>query len=66
MKEMINENYSFKKLIRDYSFYILKIRDNILNKANTNINEWMNDTISENNIDLLNNILIDTIKKYLL
>ncbi len=66
MKEMINENYSFKKLIRDYSFYILEIRDNILNKVNTNINEWMNDTISQNNIDLLNNILIDTIKKYLL
>ena len=66
MKEMINENYSFKKLIRDYSYYILEIRDSLLNKANTNINEWMNDTISQNNIDLLNNILIENIKKYLL
>ncbi len=65
MKEMINENYSFKKLIRDYSYYILEIRDSLLNKANTNINEWMNDTISQNNIDLLNNILIENIKKYI-
>lgn len=62
MKELINENYSFKKLIRDYSFYILEIRDNFLTKANTNINDWINDTIPQNNIDLLNNILIENIK----
>ena len=63
MKELINEKYSFKKLIRDYSFYIIEIRDKFLSKSNTNINEWINDTIIQNNIDLLNNILIENIKK---
>lgn len=62
MKEFINEKYSFKKLIRDYSFYVIEIRDNFLSKSNTNINEWINDTVTQNNINLLNNILIENIK----
>lgn len=53
-KELINGKYSYKKLIRDYSYYIIEIRDNILTKANTNINEWINDKISDKNINLLN------------
>ncbi len=63
MTELINENYSFKKLIRDYSFYVNEIRDGLLTKANTNINEWINDTIPQHNVDLLNNLLIERIKK---
>ncbi len=62
-KELINEKYSFKKLIRDYSYYILNTRDSYLSKANTNINEWINDTMSTKNMDLLNSILTEEIKK---
>lgn len=61
MKEMINENYSFKKLIRDYSYYVLEIRNTFLTQANTNINEWINDTITQNSINKLNSILIENI-----
>ena len=61
-KELINGKYSYKKLIRDYSYYIINIRDNILLKANTNINEWINDIITEKNIELLNLTIKDTIK----
>ena len=60
-KELINGKYSYKKLIRDYSFFIVDIRDKLFIKANTNINEWINDTILDKNIELLNTILIDNI-----
>lgn len=60
-QELINGGYSYKKLIRDYSFYIIEIRDKILSKANTNINEWMNDTINRTNIQHLESILTDQI-----
>ena len=61
-KELINNKISYKKLIRDYSQYIIDIRDKIFIKANTNINEWINDTILEKNIELLNFVISDNIK----
>ena len=60
-RELINNNYSYKKLIRDYSHYVTIIRDNLFIKANTNINEWINDTISDKNINQLNNVLLEEI-----
>lgn len=62
-KELINSKLSYKKLIRDYSQYIIDIRDKIFISANTNINEWINDTIPEKNIELLNSIIYDNINK---
>jgi len=62
-KEFVNEGYSFKKIIRDYSYFVISIRDEFLNKSNTNINEWNNDTISKENTINLNNILIESIEK---
>ena len=53
-KELINSKYSYRKLIRDYSQYIIDIRDRLFIKSNTNINEWINDTIPDKNIELLN------------
>ena len=41
---------SFKNLIRNFSYYIVEIRDNLLKKFNVDINDWM-----------VNNIEIDTI-----
>lgn len=60
-KELINNKISYKKLIRDYSQYIIDIRDKMFIRANTNINEWINDTIEEKNIELLNSVITDTI-----
>ena len=34
--------------------FLFEIRDKLFLKANTNINEWINDTIPDKNIDLLN------------
>jgi ankyrin repeat protein len=56
-KEIINKDYSYKKLIRDYSSYLTDIRDKILNKANININNWINDNINPHNLELLNQTL---------
>lgn len=52
--ELINGKISYRKLIRDYSYYIIEIRDKLFLKSNTNINEWINDTLTDKNIDLLN------------
>lgn len=60
-RELINGKYSYKKLIRDYSWYITDIRDKLFLKANTNINEWINDTIQDKNLELLNNAIRDEI-----
>jgi ankyrin repeat protein len=61
-KEIINNKISYKKLIRDYSHYIIEIRDKILNKIDTNINDWINDNLSNEQIISLNNIIINEIK----
>lgn len=62
-QELINGNHSYKKLIRDYSYYITNLRDSFLKKSNTNINEWINDKISQKNINILQNLLINQIIK---
>ena len=63
--ELINNNYSYKKLIRDYSSYITKNRDALFKKSNTNINEWINDTIIQINVDKLNSLITNEINKIL-
>lgn len=63
-KEFISSKLSYKKLIRDYSQYIIDIRDKIFISANTNINEWINDIIPKKNIELLNSIILDIIKSF--
>ena len=60
-RELINSKYSYRKLMRDYSYYIIEIRDKLFLKANTNINEWINDIIPDKNIDLLNTSIIEQI-----
>jgi hypothetical protein len=53
---------SFKKLIRDYSSYITEIRDKLLSKIDSNINFWINDKITSEQLVLLNKIIINDIK----
>ena len=40
-------NNSFKKLIRNYSMNIVKIRDDYLKKYEINIDDWMNGNYNE-------------------
>jgi ankyrin repeat protein len=44
---------SFKNLIRNYSKNITDLRDNILVKANMDINDWLNDVITNLQIEKL-------------
>lgn len=45
------KNISFKNLIRNYAENIIKIRDNILNQSNLDINDWLNDEITKEQVD---------------
>jgi ankyrin repeat protein len=40
-------NISFKNLIRNYSINITKIRDSVFSKASVDINDWINDEITD-------------------
>jgi hypothetical protein len=62
-KEIINEEYSYKKLIRNYSNFITEFRDKLLTKIGININDWINDTIIPEQQIILNNIYKESIKK---
>jgi ankyrin repeat protein len=62
-KEIINEEYSYKKLIRNYSYFITDLRDKLLTKANININNWINDTMSLEQKNTLEKAYTDEIKK---
>lgn len=52
---------SFKNLIRNYSKNIIELRDQILNKADLDINDWLNDVITNTQIDNLINEIIEII-----
>ena len=60
--EIINNYMSFKKIIRDYSTFITEIRDKLLSKIDSNINFWINDKITSEQIILLNKIILIDIK----
>lgn len=62
-KEIINEDFSYKKLIRNYSYYITEIRDKILIKSGININDWINDTNDSEQQKLLEENYKNEIKK---
>ncbi len=53
IKEIKTQNISFKNMIRNYAQNIIKIRDNILNKADVDINDWINDQVTDNQIDII-------------
>lgn len=60
-------NYSFKNVIRNYSAKITELRDNILSKANLEINDWINDQFTYEQVIVVNNEIknkIKNIKKY--
>jgi ankyrin repeat protein len=61
-REIINEEYSYKKLIRNYTKIITDYRDKLLGKINININDWINDTMTTQQKDKLELTYISEIK----
>lgn len=55
---------SYKNMIRNYSRNIIKLRDDILKKVNMDINDWMNDNYTNNQLDSLMMLMIKEINKY--
>jgi ankyrin repeat protein len=47
IKDAKAKNISFKNLIRNYAINIIEIRDQILSKANMDINDWINEQYTE-------------------
>lgn len=66
IKEIIKKiklfNYSFKNIIRNYTSNITTIRYNILNKENIDINDWLNEQYTLNQIKNINNEIKKLIK----
>ena len=60
IKHMKFSNKSFKKLIRNYSINIVKLRDEYLHKYNINIDDWMVGNYDE---EIINNIEKNILEK---
>lgn len=48
-----SQNISFRNLIRNYAKNIIDIRDNILEKAGIDINDWLNDQFTNSQINII-------------
>ena len=59
VKQIKESNLSFKNVIRDFSINITSIRDKLLMDANLNINDWINDQYTTNQM----NQVVNEIKK---
>lgn len=57
------QNLYFKNLIRNYSKQITSIRDSVFEKANININKWISNDYSYDNIKILNDEIYKIIKE---
>jgi ankyrin repeat protein len=62
IRNIKSQNISFKNMVRNYSADIVKLRDQVLSKANISINDWKNDSYNEKEIG----IIINEIKKMIL
>ena len=59
IKSMRIQNISIKNMIRNYAVHIIKSRDEILNFAGLDINNWLNDEYTNDQLDKV----IDKIKE---
>ena len=55
------ENKSFKNLIRNFSYYIVEVRDNLLKKFHVDINDWMVNNMKDDTINLLEKEILNNI-----
>ena len=51
IKTVRSQNISFRNMIRNYSKYIIEIRDEILKKSDMDINDWLNDEYTDIQIE---------------
>jgi ankyrin repeat protein len=58
IKSIKENNLSFRDMIRNYSREIINIRDTILNKNGVDINDWLMEQLTDEQI---NNIIVDII-----
>ncbi len=61
IRSIKEQNMSFRNLIRNYASNIIDLRDKILNKVNKDINDWINEDITEEDynkiLDEINSLL---------
>lgn len=55
-----SKNISFKNMIRNYATDIINIRNNIFNKSQMDINDWLNDQYTDEQI---NNVLVSLVEE---
>ena len=53
IKYIKSQNISVKNMIRNYAVHIIKNRDEILNFANIDINDWLNDNYTDEHLNLI-------------
>jgi len=58
-----SQNISYKNMIRNYSRNIITIRDELLKSANIDINDWINENYTNNQLDIFKGHLINEINK---
>ena len=51
IKNIISNNFSFKDVIRNYSSDIVLLRDEMLKYAKMDVNDWMNDNYTEEQLE---------------
>nr|QBK89057.1 MAG: ankyrin repeat protein [Mimivirus LCMiAC02] len=64
IKSIKKQNISFKDMIRNYSKNVTDIRDNLFNKVDITINDWLNDQYTEKQVIVIIKELTDMIEKY--
>ena len=64
LKNIKQENISFRNLIRNYSYSITNIRDKIFKKVGITINNWLNDQYSEEQLIEIINELTKLVRKH--
>ena len=57
IKKIKKFNYSFKQIVRNYTINITNFRDKILDKAEIEINDYINNNFSTNQLNIINNEL---------
>ena len=63
IKQLKENNISFKNIIRNYSQNIISLRDEILNKENIDINDWENNNITDKQFENITNNIVNLISK---
>ncbi|ARF09233.1 ankyrin repeat protein [Catovirus CTV1] len=63
LSQMKSSGVSFKNLIRNYSKNIIELRDKYFSQINVDINDWINDKVSDDQIKILVKNISDDINK---